>query len=90
MELHEQIHHLFYNLLRKLFVALGHDIFEPGDFKPGCFAIFLYTLNVLAYVSCIYTVCAYDAVIGLHSVSPAAICIQVMPYLLVNQHFQRF
>lgn len=78
MELHEKVHHLFYNLLRKLFVALGHDIFEPGDFKPGGFAFFLYSFNAISYVSCVYTLWTYDAVIGLHSVGPAAVCTQVM------------
>lgn len=78
MELHKKIHHLFYNLLRRLFVALGHDIFDLGEFKPGALAFFLYSFNGISYVSCVYTIWTYDALIGLHSVGPAAICIQVI------------
>lgn len=34
MEPHQKLHHLFHNLLRKLFAIIGHDIFREGEFSP--------------------------------------------------------
>ena len=78
MELHEKIHHLFYNLLRKLFAAIGHDFFHSDGFKPGFIAYSLYIINFIAYICCIYTIWMYEPVLGLHSFASAAICFEVM------------
>ena len=78
MELHKKIHHLFYNLLRKLFIACGRDIFKSSGFKPNYISFLLYIVNFVAYICCIYTVWTYEAAIGLHSFGVAAICIEVM------------
>lgn len=77
MEPLERVRYTFYNLLRNLLIVVGHNFLEEGGFKPNLFSFFLYGLNVLGTVSCIYTVLYYDVETGLKSIGYGAVNIQV-------------
>lgn len=64
MEPHERMHHIFHNLLRKLFIAIGHDIFR-GEFKPYSLTFFIYGMFALFSVACVYTIFNYDILVVL-------------------------
>lgn len=77
MEPQERIRYTFYNLLRKCLIAMGHDFLQGDGFKPNLYAFFLYAINAIGFISCVYTVIWYDISTGLGSVGYGAISIQV-------------
>lgn len=54
------MHHLFHNLLRKLFIAIGHDIFRDGEFKPYFHTYKMYALLALFLAGSIKTLAFYN------------------------------
>lgn len=77
MEPHERIRYVFYNLLRKFLIAVGHDFLHKDGFKPSLYSFFLYGINSFDFISCIYTMIWYDIATGLYSIGYGAINIQV-------------
>lgn len=78
MKPHERIRRLFYSLIRKLAIVIGHDVFAEGGLKLNALSYFLYGLNVAGISSTIYTIFAYDTTTGLNSMGYGAINCQVM------------
>lgn len=67
MEPHERMQYIFHNLLRKLFKAIGHDIFR-GKFKPYLLTFFMHGLFALFSVAAVYTIVNYDMLVVLNCI----------------------
>lgn len=65
MVLHQKIHHIFHNLLRKMFQAIGHDIYR-GEFKPYTLTFIMYGLFSIFVIGAIYTLTQYDMTTALN------------------------
>lgn len=83
MEPHERIRYIFYNLLCKFLILVGHDFLGKDVFKPSLYTIFLYGLNALGFVSCIYTLIWYDISTGLNAIGYGAFNIQVKNIIFI-------
>lgn len=60
MESHVKIHHLFYNLVRRMFSLMGHDIFRGGIFEPTLHTYFMYTFYVSFFIGIGKTLTLFD------------------------------
>lgn len=60
MEPHEKLHHLFHNLLRKLFAIIGHDIFREGEFAPYTFTYIIWAVFATFGLGIYQTLLYYD------------------------------
>lgn len=87
MEPHQRSRYTFYDSFRKILISIGHDndIFIKDSFKPNFNSSFLYGLNALGFISCVYTIIWYDVSTGLNSIGYGAINVQVK---LVNNRIQ--
>lgn len=65
-------------------MAVGHDFLQSGGFKPTPYTFFMYGLNALGLISCIYTIIWYDVSTGLNSIGYGAINVQVKTYNFNN------
>lgn len=77
MEPHEKMHHLFHNLLRKLFIFMGHDIFRDGEFKPYALTYFMYVLLAWFFASVFKTIAYYDRTVVLQMIAFLGVAAEV-------------
>lgn len=77
MQPHEKIRHLFFNLLRKLFIFIGHDFYGGGEFKPYWLSYIMYGYLASFYIGAIYTVIYYDMLEKLNTIALTGIAVQV-------------
>lgn len=77
MQPHEKIHHLFYILLRKLFISVGHDFFDDGKIKPNLLTYLVYGHLGMFYIGAIYTLIYYDWAEKLNIIAFTGITFQV-------------
>lgn len=77
MELHEKIHHLFFVVLRRPFILVGHDFYRMKEFKAYNLTYMAYGLTCLFLISAVNTVMKYDMVTVLHMVSFTGMATQV-------------
>ena len=80
MEPHEKIRYSFYNLLRKLFIAVGHDFFGDDGFKPNLYTYCIYVVSVASFTSFLYTILVYDIAIKLTTIAYFAMFCQVFEF----------
>lgn len=83
MEPHEKMQHLLYNLLRKLFIAVGHDVYRGSVFKPYGLTFVMYGLLVVFLCGTVKTVIFYDAVVILNMIPFLALASQVNIFVFV-------
>lgn len=84
MEPHQKMHHLFHNLLRKLFFVIGHDIFLPGVFKPYFHTYCMYALLAVFFAGAIKTLALYDLNVVLNMIVFLGIAREVKCYIYNN------
>lgn len=77
MEPHQKVHHLFFNLLRILFKAIGFDIFRSGEFKPYLFTYVIYCLYASFFVGVTNTLLQYDLTTALNIIGLIGIAFEV-------------
>lgn len=77
MEPHEKIRHSFYKLLRKLFMAVGHDFLRDDGFKPNFYTYCIYLVSATTLTSFLYTILIYDIATKLGSIAYLAMFCQV-------------
>lgn len=73
------MHHLFHNLLRALFIIIGHDIFREGEFKPYALTYVMYGLLAWFFASIFKTVAYYDMTVVLQMIAFVGIAAEVFP-----------
>lgn len=76
MEPHQKMHHIFHNLLRKMFQAIGHDIYR-GEFKPYTLTFIMYGLFSAFIIGAIYTLTQYDMTTALNVVGFIGLAFEV-------------
>lgn len=83
MELHQKIHHLFYNLLRKQFAIIGHDIFRDEDrFKPYLATYFAYAWFSIGTLGVINTFANYGMADKLNCLGFFGVFFEVKSYII--------
>lgn len=78
MEPHQKMHHLFRNLLRRLFILIGHDIFREGVFKPYALTFVMYAWFTLFFIGAFYTMALYDLTIILNMIAFLGLACEVI------------
>lgn len=79
MKAHEKIKHLFFNLIRKTFIIVGHDFFVHEKFKPYWLTYIMYGLLALLYIGTGKTFFFYDLAHKLNITAFLGIGLQVKP-----------
>lgn len=77
MEPHVKMHHLFHNLLRKLFIVIGHDIYRGSVFKPYGLTFVMYGLLLYFFTGVIKTAAFYDAEVILNMIPLVGLVLEV-------------
>lgn len=77
MQPHERIRHVFFNLIRKIFIFVGHDFFAQEHFKPYFLTYVMYGCEALMYIGTVKTICFYDIAQKLNVIAFVGIAFQV-------------
>lgn len=73
---HERIYMFFYKWIRTLLICGGHDIFLQ-DFRRGVYAYVLYVIFAIFFVSCFYTMAAYQLAQALAGLAYLSLALEV-------------
>lgn len=87
MQRFERMRILFYEWSRALFVAVGHDIYCEGGFKPNYMTFYVYFLIGLFIISTIYTFIFYDWFTRLSGIVNLAVLLEVSDFIFHDIFF---
>lgn len=71
-----------------MLITAGHNYLHKDKFTPNLYTYFLYGLDALSFISCVYTVLVYDVSTGLNSIGYGAVSIQVTLNLIHHTHYE--
>lgn len=84
MEAYQKMHHLFHNLLRRLFIFIGHDIFRDGEFKPYTLTFIIYGIFCTFLVGIYKTFAYYDIEVKLNMAAFIGLTLEVNDKFVEN------